>query len=403
MKVVILINPFTSVEYYYNFFKRQSIEVIAFYTSKKLKRSGYVAAALNKVIFDKVIYSTDYDINSDYNSISEYLLDKELIYCFVCSEIDDFKYSEKLANKLMPKLSNDPLTSDLRMDKYYMHEKLAVDSVNSIVQSRITDLDIDKFDKKKPVVLKPCKETCSVRGVEFFDNISDLQNKKDLSLVGEDYIIQEGVQGNEYVVDTFSYNGKHTIIGIVRYVNNDITKILQATTTLNVPQNIDCLTRYIKEVLDSLDFKNGFCHSEVIIENNKPYLIESNPRLPGLKGFYPISYNYFYNQHHLKVFYETVMEGQDLSNQVLTHTKNHNIVFLLNNLNYDFNHINKDVLHKFESFNHIDIVQNEGEGTESFSRLNTIAFIFLINENLDKLHNDYNKLLEIQANGALFK
>ena len=86
MKSVILINPFTSVKYMYNFFNEKNIELIAFYTTKKLKRKGYILKSLRQISFHKEIYSENHNLHIDLNNIKSYIKNRELLYCFVCSD-----------------------------------------------------------------------------------------------------------------------------------------------------------------------------------------------------------------------------------------------------------------------------------------------------------------------------
>ena len=105
--------------------------------------------------------------------------------------IDDFEYSEQIAYQLTPRLSNNPNTSQLRMNKYEMQRALAKDNINYIKTCKISEYSSTKFNSQRGVVLKPFQETCSVTGIEFFNNITEFNSLKDIEKIPSTYIVQK--------------------------------------------------------------------------------------------------------------------------------------------------------------------------------------------------------------------
>ncbi|MHC0449482.1 MAG: hypothetical protein ACRY3E_05305, partial [Candidatus Lariskella arthropodorum] len=92
--------------------------------------------------------------------------------------------------------------------------------------------------------------------------------------------------GDEVIIDTVSYNGKHFFsccaIQNKRIINNTpvyfYAKFLPETDSISIKS-----FSYIKKVLDAIEFRNGMAHSEVML-TPEPKLIEVNPRVSGSQG-----------------------------------------------------------------------------------------------------------------------
>lgn len=130
-----------------------------------------------------------------------------------------------------------------------------------------------------PFILKPCIGTGSanIYKISTFKDVYELLDKEDpKALIAEDYL-----EGVEVSVETFSYNGKHYVVGITdKYTGPNFVEYGHS-----VPTSLkDELTSNIK--LFVLDFLNltgvvfGPCHIEIKITANGPKIIESHCR-PG--------------------------------------------------------------------------------------------------------------------------
>jgi biotin carboxylase len=100
-----------------------------------------------------------------------------------------------------------------------------------------------------------------------------------------DVVVQEYVTGVEYAVDTFSYDGVHTVTDIVRYGKVSSGGQIAIYESMEfVPFDApghDELLRYTRRVLDALGMRFGVAHTEVMITGRGPLLIEMNARPPG--------------------------------------------------------------------------------------------------------------------------
>ncbi len=88
--------------------------------------------------------------------------------------------------------------------------------------------------------------------------------------------------GNEYSVESFSDNGKHHILGITqKFVNDNYIEsghLFPAQLSIQQTKEIN---NYICECLNLLGFVSGPAHSELILTEEGPVLIESHTRVGG--------------------------------------------------------------------------------------------------------------------------
>jgi len=99
-----------------------------------------------------------------------------------------------------------------------------------------------------------------------------------------DVILQEYIEGTEYVVNTVSCEGIHMIsdIWIYNKILLDNSMLYESCElVMELEPGMHDLIRYAYKVLDATGFKYGPCHAEYKIDKDGPVLIETNPRPMG--------------------------------------------------------------------------------------------------------------------------
>lgn len=193
-------------------------------------------------------------------------------------------------------LSNGTQLSTARRDKFAMAEALLAKGVRSIPHKRAKSVvEIERWmevNQFAEVVLKPinsagtdsvfiCKNREEVR--QAFERIFGKINRLDLK---NDYVlVQPLIVGTEYFVNSVSYEGKHFVSDIWRYKKievNDASFIYDSLEFMD-SQDLESvqLTAYIQNVLPALGINYGPAHSEVIIDDQGPVLVETGARLCG--------------------------------------------------------------------------------------------------------------------------
>lgn len=166
-------------------------------------------------------------------------------------------------------------------DKLKTRNILDSSGINNI---KYTDCCCDNYDVKIksinfPCIVKPINGEGS-KEINIIRNNEDIQNITLHKAIK--YIVEEFIEGVELSVEALSLNGVHKIIAITRKYKNDSFIELGHT----VPANIDEVDKekifgYIYNVLDALEIKNGPTHSEIIINERGPFLVETHTRLGG--------------------------------------------------------------------------------------------------------------------------
>jgi biotin carboxylase len=100
-----------------------------------------------------------------------------------------------------------------------------------------------------------------------------------------EWLVEEYVRGDEYAINTFSFDGRHTLLDIWR---KDLPTALDYDQPYWNARQIDfhdpvrgMLERFALEILDTYEVEIGPCHIEVKVGRSGPVLIELGARLPG--------------------------------------------------------------------------------------------------------------------------
>ncbi|ALF09890.1 ATP-grasp domain-containing protein [Parageobacillus thermoglucosidasius] len=142
-----------------------------------------------------------------------------------------------------------------------------------------------------PCVFKPVDNTGS-RNVRIVYNKSELEEmyeKNRLNLDNNrglkrssDFLIEEYLEGQLVSVETFSMNGDHHVLGITDRKLTGYPYFVEVGASFPVEiKNFKEITNYVRHLLETIGYDFGPCHTELILTNRGPYLVEINPRLAG--------------------------------------------------------------------------------------------------------------------------
>jgi hypothetical protein len=155
------------------------------------------------------------------------------------------------------------------------------------------------------VVIKPIRSAGSDR-VSLCENRDELKtclgeivgtvNKMGMSNYAA--VVQEYLEGNEYVVDTVSRDGVHTLASLWVYDKrpaNGAKFVYFGMKSVDPYSEVgQAVFNYQKGVLDALGIQHGPGHGEVIVTNTGPVLVECGARPHGAEGtFIPLARDCF--------------------------------------------------------------------------------------------------------------
>eukprot|EP00744_Colponema_vietnamica_P019143 GILI01027073.1.p1 GENE.GILI01027073.1~~GILI01027073.1.p1 ORF type:complete len:461 (-),score=108.77 GILI01027073.1:855-2111(-) len=194
--------------------------------------------------------------------------------------------------------SNGTCMSECRRNKYLMQEALRKAGLRAVGQCMAKDFEeartwITEQWKKFPVVCKPLRSAgtdgvtlChSLEEVEqVFSKICGVVNQ--LGEVEDAVLVQEYLQGTEFVVDTVSLDGKHHVAHFWRYDKRKVNGAAFVYFGLDLLPSSGAeqekLKEYIFRVLDVLQISHGPAHSEVmILPDGDLCLVETGARIIG--------------------------------------------------------------------------------------------------------------------------
>lgn len=247
---------------------------------------GFVARLI-KADFDLCLEATD-----EPKSILEKLKDFDI--CVVTPGADSGVYlADFLSNALNLQNANSFETNYLRSSKFEAIEHLRRIGIPAPAQLKVSSPDhlTDEFAGfSYPVVCKPIgsggsdnvficdtAEQAKVALTKIFTSKTVYGYQNDSAL------IQEKMNGPEFMVDSVSSNGVHRHLMVWR-VNRMKTGtpfgLVNYQMSPNEPE-YRAVTDYVDKVLDALGFEWGAANTEIMLTEQGPKLIELNSRLHG--------------------------------------------------------------------------------------------------------------------------
>jgi biotin carboxylase len=191
---------------------------------------------------------------------------------------------------------NDTTLSLARRNKYMMQENIRARGLRAIREKCSIDLsEILTWAETTgswPVVLKPVSGA-GTEGVHFCNNTDEIKDAFNsimhhLSSLGHEsraVLAQERINGEECIVNTVSFDGRHYITDHWKYRKILIDKAfpIYDYARLMPHPGIDNreLVKYDSDILDALGFVNGPAHAEIMLTSTGPVLIEVGARLMG--------------------------------------------------------------------------------------------------------------------------
>lgn len=204
--------------------------------------------------------------------------------------------------------SNGEEGSLARRNKYLMGEKVRNFGVRAVKQRLVTTIE-DMMDFLKTlsptgVVHSDMELRCVVKPVQsagsddvyLCKTVAEAETafktvfgkRNGLGLMNEDVLVQEFLQGKEYVVDKVSKDGVHKVVAIWEYDKRPVNgasfvyfgmRLMPADTAKSQE-----LIRYADGVLDALGIRQGPSHMEVMYCADGPCLVEVGSRCHGGEG-----------------------------------------------------------------------------------------------------------------------
>ena len=187
---------------------------------------------------------------------------------------------------------NDPKNLPQMRDKELMQEALKNAGLRYIRGRKISTvkeaLDFRKETGVGKVVIKPASGEASI-GVCICDNEEEIRKaielNQNLHLNGNGFLIQEFIDGQEYIVDMVSCGGKQYPTIAFNYSKTEIPGAGKAYNLMDCAWSgapeFKSIVDYAKKATQAIGYAYGASHSEYMVDKDGPVLIEINCRVCG--------------------------------------------------------------------------------------------------------------------------
>lgn len=264
-----------------------------------------------------------------------------------------------------------------------------------------------------PVIAKPV-DSASSEDVYICQNESELEiacNKivNKINIMGtknNEVLIQNYLNGTEFVINSVSCDGKHYISDIweckKRVVDNRIIYDREELIPFQGKQQSE-LIPYIYQVLDALNIKFGSAHSEVMLTKNGPILLETGARVGGAVN--PSIHNECLGHNQIELCIDAYLNPTSFLMRTSMPYKIAKHLYVVMAISENEGVIEditleKDIKDKLSSFRFIRLKKKRGERLQKTVDLNSSpATIFLASDNKNSLEADYQTLLKLINTG----
>ncbi len=303
--------------------------------------------------------------------------------------------------------------------KNEMHNRLAERGLRSIKGKVVHSLDdaVEFYDSEnlKEVVIKPTYSagSASVRICEnrdelirsinhLFDNVNYYGDEID------ELLIQEKINGTEYIVNTVSHKGIHRVTLLWKYnkvKTSDGAIVYDSCETVNDLSLGEAeMVEYAYKVADALEIQYGPVHGEYMIDENGPVLIEVNCRPCG--GGMPAEFlDRISGQHETDSILDSYLKPKSFHDKLYRKYK----LYAHGTLKFFITPKNMivrsspivNIEKKLKAFYDSSLVNSTYQDMffQKTEDLNTAAgYVFLVNENKDKVDHDLNFLRDVEKN-----
>jgi len=409
-----------------NIFKKNIILIVSGYSSGRFlapmfRGKGYhcihitSTSEFNNPVLNKHYIRTDYldniviDSENDYDNLLK-KLEKYNVMLVIAGSEPGVLLADKLS-EFFNTPRNTYSLSAARRDKYLMHEALKKNGVlcakqihTQHVNAALNFRDLIKADR---IVVKPLSSSSSDNVFychsenEIRNSFEIILNKKNiLDELNDNVLVQEYLNGKQYIVNTVSSEGNHFITDVWEEVsaNDNIpSNDIHANMVKRNTEIYSVLANYTYEVLNSLGIRYGAAHSEIRITKNGPCLVEIGARLPGNVDFSIMDYIVGFSQVsllHYALLHPALFKK--ISQHNPSHKKFVRLVYLFSNVGGPVIKI-PDITFfmQYESVYSIGLNFTKNDylyKTNRALRNPRPGYIYLVNDDIENLEDDYNKI-----------
>jgi len=290
----VIVDPYSSGALYAPAFREAGVPVVAVVTAPTPPE--VYAASYRPEDFDEIIVASGVASGDQATAIAR--LSALRPRCVLAGCESGVELADALAPRVVPGVSNAPETASARRDKGAMAAAVKQAGLPIIEQICTGDFaEVEAWIERtglagRDLVIKPPKSASTdgvtrvARGEGLGDVFASMIGRANrLGIVNDRLVVQEYCRGTEYVVDTASFAGTHSVSDICRYHkidNGDYMAVYESMAWM--PPTLPAyheLVAYAFGVLDAVGMRYGAAHVELMLTDRGPRLIEVGCRPHG--------------------------------------------------------------------------------------------------------------------------
>ena len=302
-KAVVVVDTFTTGAMLANNVYKMGYKVICVLSADLKHLLEMVPDGMEVEYADTIIYDTDNNALDELNSVIQQI---QALNLPVVAVLAGAETGVELADRIAEHMglrTNGTAMSEARRNKYVMGEAIRAAGLRAVKQLRATawgeieawlnDWNPDPFK----VIVKPM-DSAGSDDVTLCRSMQDVQTAfgnimgkvNGLGLVNNAVLVQEYLEGQEYVIDMVSRDGEHKVAAIWAYDRREANGagFVCFGQRLLLADDPHCreLIEYQKKVITALGIRNGPSHGEVKWCKGEPVLVEVGARCHGGEGLW---------------------------------------------------------------------------------------------------------------------
>lgn len=331
--------------------------------------------------------------------------------------------ADRIASRLSPQFANPLNSSSWRFNKAAMQTAIYKAGIPAARTQTITSANRLRLKQllqnwEWPIVVKPTEAICSF-GVKICRNIQEVEQQVQQLLDHVKFplaketvhmiLVQEFLEGDEYLIDTCSYHGQHRLVSL-GYYKKELRSGLPVYRYMDLMDFASkagqILSAYLKRVLTAVELHNGLAHTELILTKKGPRLIEVNPRISGAYGLVNALANKVYHNDQAMLLAQTIKNPTDF----LTHADTIPVFHCYGRLvtlhcfeNRKIRDLDYSLINRLKSYNGHLLLKTPGTLVSGESNLeDAVMMVKLLHNNPLIIKQDTEQLFQYEQKGELF-
>ena len=175
-------------------------------------------------------------------------------------------------------------TAEICTDKWIFHKTLTEKGLRDVECHLVSTVDVFSEMDHFPMILKPRYGSGS-RGVILISNEREWKKARDEYTFDEDYVVEEAVDGTEYGIDGLVFEGQFINILIRKKIITP-PPYRQCVGYISVKKTgneafYGVVQSYMESIISVIGMKNAVLHSDIIMNDDSPFVIELSARPSG--------------------------------------------------------------------------------------------------------------------------